>query len=209
MITIAFGFIVEHGAVEWRELTGGQNGLMGIVHADALGRALEGERGVGHRRDRARRPLALRSSTAWRAGPWGTAMRAVRDSETAAASIGLNPVARQDGGLRASRRCCAGLAGGLFAPLSGFVTPSSFAFSQSILFVLVVIDRRRRLGRSAPWSARSSSCCCRSCSRASPSTGCSSSARCCWWCSGSRRRACSARWRGGSRKPGRAQGGPR
>jgi ABC-type branched-subunit amino acid transport system ATPase component len=33
----------------------------------------------------------------------------------------------------------AGFAGGLFAPLSGFVTPSTFAFSQSILFVLVVL----------------------------------------------------------------------
>jgi ABC-type branched-subunit amino acid transport system ATPase component len=34
---------------------------------------------------------------------------------------------------------CAGIAGALFAPLSGFVTPSTFAFSQSILFVLVVV----------------------------------------------------------------------
>ena len=31
MITIAFGFIVEHGVVEMRELTGGQNGIMGIA----------------------------------------------------------------------------------------------------------------------------------------------------------------------------------
>ena len=34
---------------------------------------------------------------------------------------------------------CAGVAGALFASLSGFVTPSTFAFSQSILFVLVVM----------------------------------------------------------------------
>jgi ABC-type branched-subunit amino acid transport system permease subunit len=31
MMTIAFAFIVEHGTIEWREMTGGQNGLMGIV----------------------------------------------------------------------------------------------------------------------------------------------------------------------------------
>src|ERR1043165_5521591 len=31
MITIAFAFIVHHGTVEWKELTGGQNGLMGLV----------------------------------------------------------------------------------------------------------------------------------------------------------------------------------
>ena len=30
MVTIAFAFIVEHGAVEWRTMTGGQNGLMGF-----------------------------------------------------------------------------------------------------------------------------------------------------------------------------------
>src|SRR5207237_6161878 len=33
----------------------------------------------------------------------------------------------------------AGVAGAVFASLSGFVTPSTFSFSQSILFVLVVI----------------------------------------------------------------------
>src|SRR5207244_7468048 len=33
----------------------------------------------------------------------------------------------------------AGVAGAFFASLSGFVTPSTFAFSQSILFVLVVV----------------------------------------------------------------------
>ena len=33
MITIAFGFIVEHGIVEARGLTGGQNGMMGIAGA--------------------------------------------------------------------------------------------------------------------------------------------------------------------------------
>ncbi|MGC8035385.1 high-affinity branched-chain amino acid ABC transporter permease LivM, partial [Salmonella enterica] len=28
MVTIAFGFIVEHVTIEWRDLTGGGNGLM-------------------------------------------------------------------------------------------------------------------------------------------------------------------------------------
>ena len=31
MITIAFGFVVENSIVEMRSLTGGQNGIMGIV----------------------------------------------------------------------------------------------------------------------------------------------------------------------------------
>jgi ABC-type branched-subunit amino acid transport system permease subunit len=69
---------------------------------------------------------------------WGSAMRAVKDSEIAAESIGLNPVAIKALAFALSA-ACAGLAGALFAPLSGFVTPSTFAFLQSILFVLVVI----------------------------------------------------------------------
>ena len=65
-------------------------------------------------------------------------MRAVKDSEVAAESVGLNPVAIKALAFALSA-ACAGLAGALFAPLSGFVTPSTFAFLQSILFVLVVI----------------------------------------------------------------------
>ena len=30
MVTIAFGFVVEQGAAEWQDLTGGWNGLSGI-----------------------------------------------------------------------------------------------------------------------------------------------------------------------------------
>ena len=62
MMTIAFAFIVEHGTIEWRELTGGQNGLMGIVQPSfgpGLGRALEGERGLSVISVAARGPFAL------------------------------------------------------------------------------------------------------------------------------------------------------
>ena len=136
MVTIAFGFIVEHGAVEWRGLTGGQNGIMGIPTVSAFGMPF-GERGVAIL---ALVVAAILAYAFWRlsASAWGAAMRAVRDSETAAESIGLNPVQVKTVAFAVSA-VCAGLAGGLFAPLSGFVTPSTFSFSQSILFVLVVI----------------------------------------------------------------------
>jgi ABC-type branched-subunit amino acid transport system ATPase component/ABC-type branched-subunit amino acid transport system permease subunit len=136
MVTIAFGFIVEHTAVEWRDLTGGHNGIMGIPSPAAFGVSF-GERGVALL---AIAVAALLVYAFWRlsAGPWGKAMRAVRDSETAAESIGLNPVTIKAMAFALSA-ACAGLAGALFAPLSGFVTPSTFQFFQSILFVLVVI----------------------------------------------------------------------
>src|SRR5262245_60243074 len=136
MVAIAFGFIVEQSAVEWSGLTGGQNGIMGIPHPAPFGIAF-GERGV------ALLAIAIAAAlvyVSWRLvrSDWGAAMRAVKDSETAAESVGLNPVAVKTFAFAVSA-ACAGLAGGLFASLSGFVTPSTFAFSQSILFVLVVI----------------------------------------------------------------------
>ena len=69
---------------------------------------------------------------------WGKGMVAVRDSEIAARSIGLNPVIVKTAAFGLSA-VLAGLAGGIFAPLMMFVAPDSFPFSQSILFLLAVI----------------------------------------------------------------------
>ena len=136
MITIAFGFVVENGASEWKEVTGGQNGIMGVPTLEAFGTPF-GERGIALAAIALCALLTLGFARLARS-PWGAAMRAVKDSETAAESIGLNPVAVKALAFALSA-ACAGLAGALFAPLSGFVTPSTFAFLQSILFVLVVI----------------------------------------------------------------------
>lgn len=136
MVTIAFAFIIEHGAVEWRGLTGGSNGLMGIL-PPSLGGINFGEREMAmlavllmgfafalyHR---------LSSSA------WGLGMRAVRDSEVAAQSLGLNPVTIKVTAFTLSAALTA-LAGALFSPLMMFIAPSSFPFFQSILFLLAVI----------------------------------------------------------------------
>lgn len=136
MITIAFSFVVQHGIVEMRGLTGGQNGIMGIT-APSFGGAIGGEQGIA--------VLAIATAAFLSAayarlshGSWGAAMRAVKDSETASESVGLNPLTIKTAAFGVSA-VLAGLAGGLFAPLSAFVTPESFGFMQSILFVLVVV----------------------------------------------------------------------
>ncbi len=136
MVTIAFGFIVEHAIVEAGTLTGGQNGIMDIA-APAFGALVRGERAVAMIA-LAAAALALFAYALIARGNWGAAMRAVRDSEVAAESIGLNPLTVKTMSFMISA-LLAGLAGGLYAPLSGFVTPSSFGFIQSILFVLVVM----------------------------------------------------------------------
>ena len=135
MITIAFSFIVQHLIIELRDVTGGQNGIMGITAPSVFG--LQAERAIAI--------VGLLTAAlvlacyCWLArGSWGAAMRAVRDSETAAESIGLNPLVIKTAAFAISA-ALAGLAGGLFAPLSTFVTPDTFGFMQSILFVLVVV----------------------------------------------------------------------
>lgn len=136
MVTIAFGFIIEHGAVEWRGLTGGASGLMNIALPSAFGYLFDD-------RDVAALIVGCGAIVLWlfwrlSVSPWGLALRAVRDAEVAAQSLGLNPLVLRTVAFTLSA-AAAGLAGALFAPLTTFVSPSAFPFVQSILFLLVVI----------------------------------------------------------------------
>jgi branched-chain amino acid transport system ATP-binding protein len=136
MVTIAFGFVVEQGAAEWQGLTGGWNGLSGIPGPSVFGADI-GERGIAFL------TLALvvlaTAAFAWLSrSVWGNAMRAVRDSESASVSIGLDPTLVRTGAFGISA-VAAGLAGGVYASISNFISPESFPFSQSILFLLVVM----------------------------------------------------------------------
>ena len=136
MVTIAFAFIVEHGTIEWRTLTGGQNGLMGIV-PPSIGSHSFTERDVAIMAVLCA-GLAMAFFHRLATGAWGKGMVAVRDAEVAARSIGLNPVIVKTVSFALSA-VLTGLAGAMFAPLLMFVAPSNFPFSQSILFLLAVI----------------------------------------------------------------------
>ena len=136
MVTIAFGFIVEHSIVEMSSITGGQNGIMDVA-GPSLGEWLKGERAIAVIAI-VTTALCLVAYALLSRGNWGAALRAVRDGEIASESIGLNPLIIKTVAFVVSA-VFAGLAGGLYAPLAGFVTPSSFSFIQSILFVLVVM----------------------------------------------------------------------
>ncbi|TRM54294.1 ATP-binding cassette domain-containing protein [Achromobacter sp. LC458] len=134
MITIAFGFIVEHALIEGGDITGGQNGLMGIVQPSLAG--IGGDRGVAMLAIVAVF-VALAAYALLSRGTWGAAMRAVKDSETASESIGINPLMVKTVAFMVSA-AVVGLAGGLVAPQAGMITPHNFNFMQSILFVLAV-----------------------------------------------------------------------
>ncbi|ALM85628.1 branched-chain amino acid ABC transporter ATP-binding protein/permease [Bordetella sp. N] len=136
MLTIAFSFIVQHAVIEMGGITGGQSGIMGVLPPQLV---------AGWSPEQTITVLAVLATAVVLAGyarlsrgAWGAAMRAVKDSETAAQSIGINPLVIKTVAFTLSA-AVAGLAGGLFGPLSGFVTPDTFNFMQSILFVLVVV----------------------------------------------------------------------
>ena len=136
MVTIAFGFVVEQGAAEWKEVTGGWNGIMNIPAPAAFGYAFD---------ERAIALFVVAFTTAalvlfarLKASPWGLAMRAVRDSEIAGQSLGLDLVRIRTMAFALSA-VLAGLAGAVFASMTNFISPESFPFFQSILFLLVVM----------------------------------------------------------------------
>ena len=136
MVTIAFGFIVEHGTIEWRDLTGGGNGLVLTVPPNIFGMPLS------------ERDLAIASVTLVFVGVilfdrlkrsgWGYAMRAARDFEVATQSVGIDLVRVRTMAFVISAAAMA-LAGALFAPLQGYISPSSFPFLQSILLLFGVM----------------------------------------------------------------------
>jgi ABC-type branched-subunit amino acid transport system ATPase component/ABC-type branched-subunit amino acid transport system permease subunit len=136
MVTIAFGFVIEQIAAEWKEVTGGWNGLLNIPPPSFFGYEFS---------EKATTFLILFFTVAslaffaWLSrNAWGQAMRAVRDSEIASQSIGLNPIAVRVAAFVLSAMM-AGLAGGIFASITAFISPESFPFFQSILFLLVVM----------------------------------------------------------------------
>jgi ABC-type branched-subunit amino acid transport system ATPase component/ABC-type branched-subunit amino acid transport system permease subunit len=136
MVTIAFAFIVQHLSIEWRELTGGSNGLMGLPPPSIAG-------SVFTEREIALLAIAVAGASMFlfyrlAGSAWGKAMVAVRDAETAARAIGLNPVSVKAAAFMLSAMF-AGFAGGIFASLLAFVAPDSFPFSQSILFLLACV----------------------------------------------------------------------
>jgi ABC-type branched-subunit amino acid transport system ATPase component/ABC-type branched-subunit amino acid transport system permease subunit len=136
MVTIAFGFVIEQVAAEWKEVTGGWNGMLNIPAPSAFGFEFSEKMTAFLILFFA---VASLGFYAWLSrNTWGQAMRAIRDSEVAGQSIGFNPIAVRMAAFVLSAMMT-GLAGGIFSSISGFISPESFPFFQSILFLLVVM----------------------------------------------------------------------
>jgi branched-chain amino acid transport system ATP-binding protein/branched-chain amino acid transport system permease protein len=136
MVTIAFGIIVEHGLIEWDALTQGFGGIANIPRPH-LGPVTLGLGGYYY--------LVLAAALAslvitrnLERSPWGRAIVAVRESEVASESLGLNPYWIRTVAFTLAA-VFAAVGGCLYAFLAGFVSPDSFTLQMSILFLLVVL----------------------------------------------------------------------
>ncbi|QUN32664.1 branched-chain amino acid ABC transporter ATP-binding protein/permease (plasmid) [Cupriavidus sp. KK10] len=136
VITIAFGIIVENVAIEWQGVTGGTNGISAIPGPAFLGKALD-DTGYFYL-------LAVLFLAAYvlhyniMKSRFGRAMHAVSQSEIAARSMGINPIAIRTFSFVIAA-AFAGMAGGLYAYLNLYVNPDTFRFDDSVRFLLMVI----------------------------------------------------------------------
>jgi branched-chain amino acid transport system permease protein len=136
VITIAFGIIVENVAIEWQGLTGGTGGISSIPNASLFGTRLD-DNGFFYLL-LAMFVLAFIFHYNLIKSRYGRAMRAVSQSETAARTVGINPIVIR---LMAFviAASVAGAAGGAYAYLNLFVNPDTFRFDDSVRFLLMVI----------------------------------------------------------------------
>jgi ABC-type branched-subunit amino acid transport system permease subunit len=136
MATLGFGIVIEAIIVQWRELTFGPVGVVGIPVPSFLFIPLSGVRYyymvvfftvcaflVKRNLVRSR---------------FGRALMAIRDNEDAAPSLGINPLIYKSMALGISG-LYAGLAGVLYAHLHSYIGPECFGLSLSVDVVMVTV----------------------------------------------------------------------
>ena len=137
MVTLAFAQMLFYIANEWRDVTGGENGLQGIPRLGFDGRS------VGRSADfyTAALPLIfIGYLAAWRIvhSPFGHVLVAIRDNEARAQALGY-PTARYKLIAFVLSAGLAGLAGSLFAIGHGFASLENLHWSKSGEVVLMSV----------------------------------------------------------------------
>lgn len=136
MATLAFGFIVEIVVQRWVELTGGSMGLIGLPKI-----------GFGTSQDSTKHFFWVVAAACLTVqigsdyvmnSDWGRRLRAVKESESFAATIGLNVRVWRAVTFVVSAMM-AGLAGAFFVHQSGYVSSDAFGLDRSIMFLIAVV----------------------------------------------------------------------
>ena len=135
--TIAFGFIVEEVAARWESVTNGNEGLR-VKAIDLFGWTLARDGYAFYYLALALLILVLLAALNILRSPTGRAFVAIRDSETAAKSMGVNLAVYKVMAFSISAGIT-GLAGCLFAHKLSFISPEMFTLLLSLEFIIVII----------------------------------------------------------------------
>jgi branched-chain amino acid transport system permease protein len=133
--TLAFAFIVEEILARWESVTHGNEGLM--LSAPYLFGLKLGSSGFYYLCVGVTVLVMLAAINIIRS-PTGRAFLAIRDSETAARSMGID-TARYKTSAFAISAAITGIAGVLYAHKLSFISPEMFSLSVSIDFVMIII----------------------------------------------------------------------
>lgn len=137
MLTLAFSQLLYSGAIKWRWLTGGSDGIGGMQRPEVFGLALTQPVVMYFS------ALAMFIACLWLlrhiiASQFGHALVGLRENETRMRSMGyptrtLKLVAFVISG------AFAGLSGALYAIFNGFVSPDAMSWGMSGMFLLMVV----------------------------------------------------------------------
>jgi branched-chain amino acid transport system permease protein len=135
--TISFAFIVEEILARWESVTNGNEGLR-IKAVSLLGVTVSRDSPTFYFLCLAVLVLTIVGTLNLLRSPTGRAFVAIRDSETAARSMGVN-VALYKVKSFAISAAITGFAGVLFAHKLSFISPEMFTLQLSIEFIMVIL----------------------------------------------------------------------
>jgi len=133
MLTLAFAQIVWSVAYQWDEVTGGDNGLIGVWPADWLG-----DKASYYWLTLAVSVIAIGLLRRGLFAPFGYALRAGRDSPLRAEAIGID-VKRVQWAAFTLCGVAAGLAGALYVFAKGSVSPVALSIPRSVDALVMVL----------------------------------------------------------------------
>jgi branched-chain amino acid transport system permease protein len=135
--TISFAFIVEEILARWESVTNGNEGMR-VKAVSLLGVTVSRDSPTFYFLCLAVLVLTIVGTLNLLRSPTGRAFVAIRDSETAARSMGIN-VALYKVKSFAISAAITGLAGVLFAHKLSFISPEMFTLQLSIEFIIVIL----------------------------------------------------------------------
>lgn len=135
--TISFAFIVEEILARWESVTHGNEGLR-VKTIEMLGTTIPRDSPTFYFLCMGVLLLVILGAINLMRSPTGRAFVAIRDSETAAKSMGIN-VALYKVKSFAISAAITGLAGCLYAHKLSFISPEMFTLALSIEFIMVIL----------------------------------------------------------------------